>query len=455
MKYSFFNLKQNKANAIITDAGRVISYKELDKLSEEYTYKINERCLVILECSNRVECIAIYTGLLNKRIPMLLIDDKREHLYDIIDAYKPPYVYMRDASELSDYNKISETGIYSLYERTKKTSYAINDNLALLLSTSGSTGNKKYVRISYDNLLANTKSIIEYLNISDKDRAITAMPMNYTYGLSVITTHIYCGATLLLTEKKIIEKGFWDFFDKCEGTSYSGVPFAYETLYKIGFFKFHHGTLKTLTQAGGKLTGELQEYIGKYALEKGINFYIMYGQTEATARMTYLPHEDILLKNNSVGKPIPGGKIRINTTINKNKAGEDIGEIVYEGANVSMGYATSYMDLVKGDENNGILHTGDIGYVDNDGYLYITGRINRFTKINGIRINLDDVERYMKYDLKKEYLCGEEKNAICIYGEDAEIDYDVIQLIAKYTGLNKRQILYKKSLKNKYHRKGW
>jgi acyl-CoA synthetase (AMP-forming)/AMP-acid ligase II len=260
-------------------------------------------------------------------------------------------------------------------------------DLALLLTTSGSTGSPKLVRLSYANLLSNALSIAEYLSINENERPITTLPMHYSFGLSVINSHLLKGATLLLTDKSLMEKDFWSLLKKEQATSLSGVPYTYEMLKRLRFFRMDLPSLRTLTQAGGKLNIELTKEFAEYAQNADKRFFVMYGQTEATARMSYLPYEQSLSKSGSIGIAIPGGAFTLL---------EESGELIYQGQNVSLGYAESAEDLAKGDENKGILYTGDLAKRDNDGYYYIIGRKKRFIKLFGNRINLDETESVLK-----------------------------------------------------------
>ena len=155
--------------------------------------------------------------------------------------------------------------------------------------------------------------------------------------------------------------------------------------------------LKTITQAGGKLNDELNLEFSKYCNNTNKRFFVMYGQTEATARMSYLPHENSIDKLGSIGIPIPGGEFSlINKDMQKVNKPNTVGELIYKGKNVSLGYASCIADLKKGDENKGILHTGDLATRDVDGYYYIVGREKRFVKLFGNRVNLDETERLIK-----------------------------------------------------------
>jgi acyl-coenzyme A synthetase/AMP-(fatty) acid ligase len=304
-------------------------------------------------------------------------------------------------------------------------------DLALMLSTSGSTGSKKFVRLSYENINDNTKNIVRYLNIKENHRTVTTMPPHYTYGLSIINTHLYMGASIFVTNTKVVEKNFWKFFKEQKITSFGGVPHFYEIIKKLNFNKMHFTNLKYFTQAGGKLRKDLIEYFLTYSEKNKKEFVVMYGQTEATARMTYLPYKMLKKKIGSVGKPIAGGKIHL---LSDNSKNDKKGEIIYEGKNVSLGYAKSFKDLIKGDQNKGILKTGDLAAKDSDGYLYITGRKARDIKLFGHRVSLDEVERIL---FKKGYncrCCGFD-NKVTIFHTDSSYNGEILKYISKQTNI--------------------
>ena len=273
----------------------------------------------------------------------------------------------------------------------------MHDDLALLLTTSGSVGSPKFVRQSYKNIAANTASIVEYLHLDTAERAITSLPMNYTFGISVINSHLMVGATLVLSPYTIMQREFWTLMSEQKVTSLSGVPYTYEMLDKLRFMRRDLPDLHTLTQAGGKLSPELHQKFAEYAQAQGKSFVVMYGQTEATARMSYLPPELSLTKVGSMGIAVPGGKFSLIDADNQQIIEPGVvGELVYEGDNVTLGYAQSRGDLAKGDEFGGRLLTGDMARFDEDGFFYVVGRKKRFLKIFGNRVNLDETERLIK-----------------------------------------------------------
>lgn len=371
-------------------------------------------------CTNTIGAIAGYSAFLNNGQAVMMADAEADEkiLVNITGTYMPDYIFLPKKlyALCRDYHVVTRLCDYVLVKTKFKSDEKINNELALLLPTSGTTGSNKYVRISYKNLISNAESIIEYLQIDEHQKTITTLPMNYSFGLSIINSYLTAGATIVVTEHKIYRKEFWELVKRENITSISGVPYTYEMLERLGFMNINIPSLRVLTQAGGKLSLELQKKFAEYSLKNNIRFYIMYGQTEATARMTYLPDDKLQSKPGSVGIPIPGGKVILTDGNGKEirEAGA-LGEIVYFGANVSLGYADNRKDLVKGDENYGELHTGDMAVMDKDGYLYIKGRKKRFVKLYGRRISLDDLERHLSSKFQDEIYCSGDDSRIEVY----------------------------------------
>ena len=284
-----------------------------------------------------------------------------------------------------------------------------------MLTTSGSTGSQKLVRISYNNIISNAISISKYLSINENDRPITTLPFNYSFGMSIINSHFINGSTILLTNKSIFEGDFWKFLKKYKTTSISGVPFTFEMLKKLRFFSMNLPHLSTITQAGGKMDINLNNEIAKYCFKTKKKLFVMYGQTEASPRISYVPSNMAIEKIGSIGIPIPGGDLYLIDQNGKLIEEDEVeGELVYKGDNVCLGYATNVLDLKKEDENKGILYTGDIAYKDCDNFFYVTGRKKRFIKLYGNRINLDDIERLIKEGIC-ECACVGNDNILVVY----------------------------------------
>jgi acyl-CoA synthetase (AMP-forming)/AMP-acid ligase II len=276
---------------------------------------------------------------------------------------------------------------------------APHPDLAVLLPTSGSTGNPKLVRLSRAAILANTEAIAQVLRIDAGEVAPTSLPLHYSYGMSVLNSHLLRGATVVVESSGIMGRPFWQAVERYGCTSLAGVPYHYEMLRRLRFDPAKYPTLRTLTQAGGKLRPELIAEFDEKMRAVGGRMYVMYGQTEAGPRMTTLPAERLTEKLGSVGPAIPGGTFTIRLDDGTETAEPDTsGEVVYRGPNVMMGYAEKESELAAADEYGGTLVTGDLGHLDADGYLWITGRIKRIGKIFGNRVNLDDIEQLLRRD---------------------------------------------------------
>lgn len=370
--------------------GEAYSYLQLalraDALFDLVFSDLVEPDLVAVECNNTIDSLAAYLGALRRGVAILLVDgDLNAELREQLCAhYHISSIFQTEGS---------------WKQHAHNRHLNVNPNLALLLSTSGSTGAPKLVRLSQNNLQANAEAIAEYLHLSADDRPITSLPMHYSYGLSVINSHLLVGATLLLTAEAVTTRGFWNFFKEYGATSFSGVPTTYAMLKQMRFERMDLPSLRVMTQAGGRLAPDLVKWFGELAKARQQQFFVMYGQTEATARISYVPPERTLDKPDSIGVAIPGGELKL-----VNEEGESVdkldaaGELCYSGPNVMMGYAYGPGDLALPDTQQGHLRTGDLARRDADGYFYITGRLRRFIKVFGNRIGLDEVESQLRGD---------------------------------------------------------
>ena len=369
-----------------------ISYMDLDKKAKEIADCIPERSLVFLICKNTFANVAAYIGFLQKRVvPILLSHTIDEELYNnLLKIYQPQFIWC--PSDFCADEPFYETNGYKLIARDSEIP-ELDKDLAIMLTTSGSTGSPKFVRQSYQNIQSNTESIVNYLEINKDDRAITTMPMNYTYGLSIIQSHLMAGASIVLTELSFFDNGFWKEFKNLEVTNFGAVPYTYQMLDKLHFLRMDLPQLRYITQAGGRLGEELHYKFGLGMREKGKSLVVMYGATEATARMSYVPPELTVEKAGSIGIPIPGGRFElVDVDGSVIEEADKVGELVYYGANVTLGYAECRKDLRKGDERHGRLETGDMAKRDEDGYYFVVGRKKRFLKIYGNRVNLVEIE---------------------------------------------------------------
>ena len=387
------------AAALLDEHGQSLTYAQLAREGEALCRAIGGRCLCFGLCGNTIGSAVGYAGMVEGGVvPALLAASiDRELFAALYEAYHPAYLWAPEGFDWERCESVYERFGYRLLKTPFGTETKLHDDLALLLTTSGSTGSPKFVRQSYANIRANTESIVEYLALTAQEKPITTLPMNYTYGVSILNTHLDVGATILVTEHGIAQREFWDFFRREGATSFGGVPYTYEMLDRMRFFRMDLPSLRTMTQAGGKLQKELHRKFVEWCLEKGKQFIVMYGQCEATARMAYLPWEKSLEKVGGIGVAIPGGQFRLIAADGSEITQPGVtGELKYYGDNVTLGYAVCQADLRKGDERGGVLETGDMAQVDADGYYTIVGRKKRFLKLYGNRVNLDELEQLLK-----------------------------------------------------------
>ena len=360
--------------ALVTARGAV-TYAELsDRVATRRTELGPTRRLVLLEAGNDVESVVTYLASLAGGHPVLLAapGDVERHA-ELVGHYRPDVV---------------QTAAGGPEERRPGSAHDLHPDLAVLLSTSGSTGSPKLVRLSHANVVANARSIATYLGIRDSDRAISSLPLHYCYGLSVLNSHLVAGAAVVLTDLSVADECFWTLATETRTTSLAGVPYTFELLDASGFQHRDLPDLRYLTQAGGRMDPARIRAYAALGRERGWDLFVMYGQTEATARMAYLPPDLAHDRPEAVGVPVPGGSFRL--------AGVDdqpvhVGELVYTGPNVMMGYAESPADLSRG---SGLteLRTGDLARQADDGLWELVGRMGRHAKLFGLRLDLDRIE---------------------------------------------------------------
>ena len=437
-----FNLDKYANNiAVETEQGRILTYAQLKQEADRIAEVMESRKFTFCLCENTLGSLVGYVAFMTHNIPTVLLDASKD--IDVIDNlikhYHPQYVWCptMQVDNLSIGVPLIEYEDYTLV-KTGYEGYEIHPDVLLCLTTSGTTGSPKLVKLTEKNLRSNAESIADYLKITEKDRAITSLPMYYSFGMSVINSHLIKGATLLLTDKAVIQREFLNFLKEGKATSIAGVPYTYEMLRRLRFLKMDLPELKTMIQAGGKLNANIVKEYAETAKSSGKQFIVMYGQTEAAPRMSYLPFESALEKYASIGIAIPGGKLSIHDA-DDHEIMEPYtdGELIYEGPNVCMGYAECIEDLAKGDENHGVLHTGDVAHYDNDGFFYITGRMKRFVKVWGNRCNLDATEQLVKA-VTTDCACVGVDDRITIFVTEEGLEDQIKTYLTEKTGLNIR-----------------
>lgn len=351
---------------------RQMTYARLASLVEAFATELGPaRRLVALAARNDLASLVAYLGALDAGCVVLLTERITAELRE---TYDPDVL-------------IEEGRVRAVREHS---AHRLHPDLALLLSTSGSTGSPKLVRLSATNLRANAAAIAEYLAIGPDDCAATTLPMFYCYGLSVVHSHLLRGASLMLTDQSVLDSQFWQAFRDCRATSFAAVPYTIDLLDRIGFARMDLPHLRCVTQAGGRLAPERVREYAALGRERGWQFVVMYGQTEATARMAYLPAHLASAHPDCIGIPIPGGEFTLEPLDGADDADEPR-ELVYRGANVMMGYAKSAADLALG-RTVDALRTGDLARRTPEGLYQVVGRRSRFAKIFGLRIDLERLE---------------------------------------------------------------
>ncbi len=428
------------AVAVKDEYGNELTYAQLSEEGRALCEAAGGRCLTFNLCQNSLGSLLGYAGFVEGGVvpAMLNAELDREQLSALYESYHPAFFWAPETFEWDGCDCVYERFGYHLLKTPFGTETELHPELALLLTTSGSTGSPKFVRQSYRNIRANTDSIVEYLRLDASEKPITTLPMNYTYGLSIINSHLDVGAAILLTSKGIAQREFWSFFRENGATSFGGVPYTYEMLDRMRFMRMELPTLRTMTQAGGKLLPDLHRKFVEWCQKTDKQFIVMYGQCEATARMAYLPWEKSLEKVGSMGIAIPGGRFEL-IDVNGEVITEPYttGELKYCGENVTLGYAERGADLKLGDERGGVLETGDMAQVDPDGYYTVVGRKKRFLKMYGNRVNLDETERLLKAAFPEyECACAGRDDHLMIFALNDEILPKMRAFLSEKTGLN-------------------
>tara|TARA_B100000989_G_scaffold298865_1_gene290582 strand:+ start:929 stop:2332 length:1404 start_codon:yes stop_codon:yes gene_type:complete len=418
-KLPFFNNKiSGDKNLLLSENEKNLTKSDIYNLAVKNKQFFNKKSLILFCGGNDSISISQYLSFLLCGQAILFFDSSadQEKIGYLIKKFKPEFIFLKNNIKLKkDYSILFRNKFYYFLKSNKKYNSPINKKLAILLSTSGSLKNSKFVKLSYENIFSNCMSISKYLKLNWNDRGVSTLPLHYSYGLSVLHSHIFYDRPFFCNNYSILQKQFWELIKDFKITNLSFVPYNYEILKRIGIEKFDLSKIKFLTVAGGKLSIELTLSICKILKKKRINFFSMYGQTEASPRISFIELKKLLKKPNSCGKSIPGGKIEI-----KKEKSSFSGEIIYYGKNIFKGYATDRLSCKKL-INYKKLNTGDIGYKDKEGDLFILGRKKRNIKIFGVRVNLDRLEDLFKNE-KINVICHNKDDLICIFYQKKNID---------------------------------
>ena len=390
---------QYEAVAAIDEQGSQLTYGGLRDFAVQAGMLMPARSLFFLLVENNVGGIAWTIGnICAGNVPLILNAHMDEGLYkSLFELYQPPFVCVPEAmAERFDYEVVSTCFGYTLM-KTGCEACPLHEDLSHLLPTSGSTGSPKLARHQYANIEAAALNISTFFELTENDRPLMVLPLYYTMGLSMVFSHLYVGATILITNQSMTDRNFWRFMKEEHATSFTGVPYSFEILNLMRFFRMDLPDLTLLTQGGGRMTKELNLKFAEFCRDNGKRWIATYGQSECTARMAWLPAKWAVEKVGSIGIAVPNGELSlIDMDGQPITAPHTEGEMCYRGKNVTMGYARKRDDLLLGDERHGFIRTGDLAYFDEDGCYYIVGRMGRFLKLFGMRVGLDECERIVK-----------------------------------------------------------
>ena len=426
-----------KLAAIDTD-GNSLTYGELVEFSRQVATAMPPRSLVFMMTENNVGGIAWVMSLLEVRqVPLILNAHTEDELFkNLYEIYRPAYLCVPSNSPRKEnYQVVKEAYGYTLLA-TGNEPYSLHEDLSHLLPTSGSTGSPKLVRHKYENIDAAALNISTFFELTSEDRPLLVLPLYYTMGLSIVFSHLFVGATVLVTNKNMTDRVFWSFIKEQKATSFTGVPYSYEVLNLMRFFRMDLPDLKLLTQGGGKMPKTLNLKFAEYCRDNGKKWIATYGQSEGTARMAWLPAEYAISKVGSIGKAVPNGELSL-VDMDGNLIEEPNihGEMCYRGKNVTMGYAYKKEDLALGDERNGFMRTGDLAYRDEDGCYYIVGRMGRFLKLFGMRVGLDECEQIIKAKYPIECACTGTDEKMMVYITEQSLANGVKEELVEKTKL--------------------
>ena len=421
--------------AAIDSNGDQLTYANITQLSQQISAKITERALCFLLVENNVGGIAWIMSMLESRklVPLILNVKTEDSLYQqLFDTYKPSYICAPSSSIAHGEIVDSQFG-YQLC-KISDNHCSLHPELSHLLPTSGSTGSPKLVRHKYENIEAAGLNISTFFELKETDRPLMVLPLYYTMGLSMVFSHLRVGATILITGLSMTDLNFWKFIKEQQATSFTGVPYSFQILNLMRFFRMDLPHLELLTQGGGKMPTDLNVKFAEYCRDKSKRWIATYGQSECTARMAYLPAKWALDKIGSIGIAVPNGELSlIDTDGNLITTPRTEGEMCYRGKNVTMGYAREQADLALGDERNGYIRTGDLAYFDEDGCYYIVGRMGRFLKLFGMRVGLDECEQIVQTDCGIECACVGTDEKMIVYITNTDKQSEVKDVLVQKT----------------------
>lgn len=423
-----------KKVALLYEDGRSLTFGQLIQLYTTPTPPkfLAHNALQFLIFSRTVDCVILYLNLLWSKTSFAILPEgmTNDALESLASSYKP-------AAVIGTKQELTRLGL--TIENTWRDLASVNREVngqpldlhppQILMGTSGTTGLAKQVRLSPGHLAANARDISKRLAISPDDVALSILPFSYSYGLSVLNSHLWSGAAIVCSEVSPVSPGFIELLQQRKVSSLTGVPFNYEMYSRLKLYERLPKSVRYFTQAGGALPSNQVAEVARSLAKFGIDFFPMYGQTEATARISILQSDFVREFPDSVGTVIPSGAVSIGS---KNHPEE----LVFEGPNTMYGYSTGQSDLLSLDTNLGRLETGDLAKIDTNGFIFLKGRLKRIAKINGVRLNLSEIET--KLSQFGQTAVVEDTNTVLIFTELEPEKFTLINDSLENLGMQRR-----------------
>lgn len=407
-------IRNSYSKIIESKTGKTATYQQLNQAVEDYIKKLPEvKTLVAIVACNSIEFVIAYLACLRANHTILMLNESQlggsgvniAPINDLLELYQVQYLL-----------------IDGKFKKLRAFGPDLAPDLALLMSTSGTTGSAKCIKLTYQNLESNNLAIQTFLPISENDVVHANLPLSYSFGLSVLNTHLAVGSTTVLNLFSPFDRQYWQYLKDLPPTVFYGVPFCFETLIKLGLKRLPFDNVKLFAVAGGKLNIEYSVKLAKWLTVQGGHLYLMYGQTEATARIAYLTPEKLMAKPESIGCAIPKGQLKLIDENNKEIAScNTIGQLYYQGDNVFSGYANSASELANL-EHIDWLATGDLAKFDIDGDFYLVGRLKRIIKLAGKRYSLDELESSASKLLSEDVLMTQHNDQLIVHRIKQSID---------------------------------
>ena len=403
--------------------------------------KLCPRSVLLLVCDTSLETASLYFCALRIGVVPILLDSKVGFAYleETMTCYRPQFVWIKRNCHHEKLHSCCKEYLgfkdHLLYETDYK-QYEIYDDLAIVLTTSGTTGSQKMVRISYENIVHNTRMVNEILEISSYDRGITSLPFHHSLGLLLLHSLWMANGSLVLYEGTVLNPDYLNLIDRYKATITFLVPYSVDMLNMTDTESSSYGSLRCVMVGGEKQSDKLRNRWIEFCNQHKIRSVFGYGQTEGSG---YISCIDLQNQKSLDHVGIPHSHIEawLEETNDQN-----IGELVIKSDSVSLGYANDWRDLIKEDENKGILRTGDLAYIDEAGNIFITGRKKRIVKILGERISLDDIETILRNALPNcNYACIEMNGSLNVICDSNLVsDNEIFKAIEDASGIHKKMI---------------